>query len=1190
MNVYNILDFKAVMKHAFYSGTDEEAIHCEDTDRTFNTWQCGAQRFLELYSDAVFGDEYSPRHLIVAHDMGQEYRSALYPEYKKKRSKREKSPVEIEQVNALYDWAKKFFTHIGATQLGVEGVEADDVIAWLTDNISEPKQVFTVDEDLLQLASDSCIVYLKLVPHAQEGEHKGIPYHLTSVAKSMLGDTSDEYGGVPQFGPAKFTKLMDDYGESGLTMLRDIIDSNDDQQLEQAIAENPDKLLIMLKDNFSTWRKMWMLAKLHPELCWKPRGNKLTKPVIHKRIASGDRVQELLDVVGASDFWEDEFEEMMPRSFAVTGENWEDMKEAIKGEMAKGDIVAFDYETADKEPHQPFIDASSKDTFVDVLSHRLTGASFQFGKHLENSIYVSVDHAGADNLPVESIRELLEHAQRSSQLVAQNAFFEGVVSRTNLDMKLCNVHDTRIMQRYFNENDSAGLKSMSKAYLNYSQDSYEDTVGDKANMSELTLDEVLKYGIDDSLVTGSIYDLLKLMLQLDGQWEFYQRWAVRPTEVLQDSYIKGVDVDWDLQAKIHAEDIEIHRNSVDELHRILGEHAKDEINSGCRSFIEAEKEYITKGHRRKLRDDEGLSGGDLKAAVDLKVNQWKAKFEGACGYQPYSVREEMPSFTPSTKKLNEALGAVGLPEVSGAGHRTMSDYLDSQGMYAWSEPVELEVDQREVLLAITQLMEQGAYPPTKRTQTRKAYEEQIKDLLTEDKESKAFRIEQKLGTFNAAIDAAGEVCQRVMGVEPKTVKEGDELSIGSPQQMQQLIYCKLGMPVRLFGTSLGMGRIQLGITQASPSTDEKAIQTALANDVEEGSWQERALKVLLSAKTALTKITLYHNKYPLWQHPIDGKVHPSFTDAGTDTRRPTGSAPNMLQVSKKDKEMRQMFHGPTKDHVTVAIDYASQEIRLMACEAQDRVMMDVYDPENEKDLHSMTGSAIAGMSYEAFTQALEDTEHKLHPLVVAVRGKKGKPINFGIAYGAGAFTVSRSLIVPVEEAKALLDDAFNLYDRIKPWQEETGRFMSKNGFTITAFGTKRHATDDIFHKDKGKVARQHRQGTNATIQGTAAEMLRIVLTHMAETEMLERLDMVFFAPIYDEVVSFVHKDDVYQYCLEMRDIMAGATPPTHEVPQVPEFSIGDSWGTVRELGRWPGREAIEAAVEAALPKEKELQE
>lgn len=1178
---YNLLDFKGVVKHAFYIGNDPEAIHCEETDTMVNTWQFAAQQLLERYAEPLYGDLASPRHLIVAHDMGHDYRSAVYPEYKQKRNERIRSPHEDEQLKALYSWAKQFFAALGATQIGVEGVEADDILAWLCQGIQGPKQVFTVDADLLQLVNETTLVYLKMEAHVPGGEHKGIPYPLTSIAKSILGDASDGYGGVSGIGPVKFQHLLDTYGEDGIDELKVIVESGDPTALDQAIEATGDKVLIKLRDHFSEWRTMWKLAKLHPELCWKPRARKLVKPTIHKRIGNAEKVQQLLLAAGADDLYP-HFEPMLPRFIAVTAENWGDMKAAIFDEILAGDVTAYDYETDDKAPNPRFLEAATGDSFVDMLSHRLTGAAFTFGRHLENTIYVTVDHKDAPNLPTTVIAEILEYAGRHTQLVAQNALFEGVISQTNLNLKLQNVHDTRIMQRYVNENEEAGLKAMAKAYLGYDQKTYRETVGDKSGMSELTLEEVFGYGTDDGIVTGALYDLFKLMLQLDQQWDFYQRWAVRPTEVLQHSYIRGVDANWTLQKRVHQEDLETVEKSVAEIRRLLEANTTGEVTAGCKSLIEGEQEYVKKKARRELREKQGLEDEALAEAVRAKVNEWKRKLEDACLYRPYSEEEVMPAFKFTPKQLTAAAEALDLPPIEKISATFLTEYLVEQGLIGGGEP-DVSPAQLAFLMALAEAFEAEVHKLS-------ALEKAIDTAWEEEDEAKADRAQRKVDKARAALERLGNIAQKATGVTPKLIKTGDELSLGSPQQMQHLIYCKIGVPLRLRSTgTLSKGRMVLGFKENGPATDEKAIQTALANDVEPGSWQEQALKLLLNAKSSLTKIQLYHNKWPLWVHHKDGKVHPSFTDAGTDTRRPTGSAPNMLQVSKKDKVMRQIFMPPSKDHVVVAIDYASQEIRLMACEANDPVMKSVYDPADEKDLHSMTGSGIAKMPYDEYVAIRADESHKLNPLVEDMR-KKAKGVNFGLAYGAGAGTLSRNLIVPQEEAQALLDDAFGLYKRIRPWQEETAEFMDKHGFTLTAFGTKRHAGDDLFSKDKGKRARWHRQGTNATIQGTAAEMLRIVLTKIAESGMLERLDMVFFAPIYDEVVSFVHKDDVVEYCREMRDIMSAATPPTHDVPQVPEFSIGATWGTVHELGRWPGEEAIEAAVQRALDEGREVWE
>lgn len=1176
--VYNIIDAKAVLKHAFFSAgnADADADVCPLTDRKIPTWEFAAQHVLTRYEDLFFGEYANPRFLIVAHDMGHEYRSAVYEGYKKKRDMREKSEIEVERFEKLLQWFKNFAATLGATQVGVEGVEADDVIAWLCQNLSGMKRVFTVDADLLQLAGNDTLVFLKNEVFTEE-DKDGIPLHLTSIAKSIIGDSSDEYGGVPQMGPAKFIGLLEDYGEDGILQLQSCVESNNTTLLEQAIEETGDKRLIKLLEHFDTWRMMWKLAQLHPELCWKPRARKLTKPLWFKRVANDQRLFAMLKKVGAEDLWP-KFEPMMPRALLVDNTNWDEMRDAIFAEIAAGDVVAFDYETADKNPHQPFNEAyAGRGDYLDMLSHRLTGASFQFGKYLENVIYVTVDHAGASNLDPEVIALILNQARKTSRLVAHNFYFEGIITRTNLDIKLSQVHDTQIMQRYANENEEYGLKAMSKAMLGYEQTSFKDTLNGKANMAELTVDEVFKYGTDDSLVTGALYDLLKMQLMVDGTWDFYQRWAVDGTCVLQDSFVNGVNMDMKAQAEVHRRDVETVDTCIAELREVLAEHCNGEITSGCRSYIDAESDFVKKGHRRKLRDDKGLKGDELAKAVSAKVYEWKTKFERACMYTPYQVEEIMPDAKVTATTLNSALEVLGMDPIEKLTQKAVAEYLTDHGMIGGNSDLLPDYDDQRELL---KMFADGVAADMLRISTLQGQYERAVEGGDDEKAGKLY------DAVEAATDAYNKFAaylQKIVGVEPKVIATGDELSLNSNPQMLQLIYAKIGVPVRLRSTgTLSKARMVLGFRENGPATDEKAIETALANDVEKGSWQEKALRLLLKAKSAQTRIGLYHKTYPLWQHPKDGKLHPSFTLCGTDTRRPTGSSPNVLQVSKKAPEMRDLFVPPTKNHVVVAIDYASQEIRIMACEANDPVMKSVYNPEDEKDLHSMTGSGIAKMQYRDFVTAYEDPKHELHALTKAVRGKKAKGVNFGLAYGAGAGTISRNLIVPLEEARTLLDDAFGLYARIKPWQAETAKFMERMGFTLTAFGTKRHATDDIFAKDKGKVARVHRQGTNATIQGAAAEMLQMVLTGIWESGMLDRLDMTFFAPVYDEVVSFVHKDDVVEYCREMNRIMSDATPPGHEIPQVPEFSIGPKWGTLIELGRWPGEDAIVECVDEVM--------
>lgn len=1181
----NIFDFKAVTKHAYYGQVNRtrDTVRCEETGESFPSWHAGANDFLARYMDNL--DDH--RSLVVAHDMGDAYRRAFLPEYKIKPNAKPQNEVEKAQIQKMQDWVKRFLTAIGATQIGVQGVEADDVIAWLCEGQGISAIVHTVDADLLQLVSPNVVVSLKGEHYYDGMDYKELPTSITSIMKSMVGDTSDNYKGIPQFGTAAFLKLHELLGTLGIKNLEKIVDTADFSSLEELAERHPDsKQLRMLVEHWGTWMNMWRLAKLHPELCWKPRARKLTKPIVFKKVPNGQLVYDLLKEVGAEDLWTAKYSRMVPGILAVDKKVWDANKEQILTQISKSPLIAFDYESSDKAQIERFRRATTVN-FVDVFSQEIAGLSVCFGEHLQNVLYFSLDHKDADNLSLEDLKQVMTTIDQSKEKkVAHNAFFEGTLTQKELGIRMDNVLDTRIMQRYFNENEPAGLKAMSAAYLKYEQDSYQDTLDsaseqafeaavaqlgnielseeDEARikadtkvtlMCQLTLPQVLKYGADDALVTAHLYDLMELMLRLDQQWDFYQEWAVNPTMTLQSAFLKGVTINWALQKRLQEQDELTIREEMRNLRTILEENVTGEETEGYKSFIAEESKYMERN--LKAKDPENW----YKA-----YKEWEFKLRQACIYIPYQEIREMPEFAFTPKQLTTAAAACDLPPIEKVTLTFLADYFEQLGLTK-ADPTEYEGAQGEFLKLL-----------------QVAVAQRVDKLRTEEtfQRRKAF---EDLGAF----------CQEVSNVQPRVVKIGDELNVGSSAQMRELLYCKIGVPVRLFGTSLGLGRLKLGIKQAGPATDEKAIQTALANDVVEGDWRQAALKSLLLIKSASTRLSLFHAKMPMWVH-TDGRIHPYITDSGTDTMRPTGSAPNILQIPARGAgaEMRSMYMPPTADHVCVAIDFSGQELRILACESKDPKMIEAYTPGAEKDIHSMTAVGVAVRKgyteiadFEVLNAARKDDKHPHHKLADSVRGG-AKAVNFGLAYGAAAPTLSRNMIVPLAEADDLLEGALSLYARIKPWQEETAQFMNTHGYTLTAFGTKRHATDDIFSNEKGLVSRMHRQGVNATIQGTAAESLKQILTRLHTEGWLYTLNMEFFAPIYDEIVAWVHKDDVVDYCEVMYTLMSESTPPSHEVPQVPEFSIGADWGRCHELGQKPSTERVLAAVETALEEGTEV--
>lgn len=1165
-----IFDHRGVFKHVYHACKDPDGEFSITRDKVVSTAKYAFAKYIERYLEPILA-EYAPRQLIICHDMGKVYRTRLFEGYKVKPESTKTCEIENEFTEELHKLLTEMFKRAGILQVGATGVEADDVIAHLCKNLKGLKLVYTVDADLLALVDPDTIVYLKEVPYTDEDVYNDLELgenNCISISKALMGDTSDRYGGVPGFGPAKWAELVDAFGLDGVKEIELAIETNNPQPLIDAAADTPLKSLQLILDNWDHFRLQWSIAKLHPELCWKPQGK--TMPVMNwiRRVADPVALEEMLTKLNCKDLYHAVFEPHMPVSYLLdsTTVNPQFISD-IKNEMLKSPFISFDYEGWDKEQHECY--RENKPDFVDVLSQIVTGGVFTFGANCESSVYVTIGHKGDTNVPKEVMLDLLMFAYENKPLVVHNALYEIPVTETNFGVTIAGIYDTMIMASYWNENSRAGLKFLSKSLLNYDQMSYADTLAkhDAANMAELTPEQVFGYGVDDGVVTAALFDLFHMQMQLEGSEAFYETNELYTANVLTQGFVKGCKVDTAALAAIHAKDAGLVVDNMVTLREILEEHCSDspELSyEGVENYIAVERPAQRKIALDRLKakakaENMEDSAGWVRRQLESTLTRWEMNLRASVIYVPLVEEFIPPAFVPTVTKLNAVTQQIGLPAIEKDSQTYISEWLLNATMTEEGERVEMS-DEAATFCKLLG----GAAKLLKRRE-------------------------------GASYDEFKAFCTPYF--EGKTVTSGDELSLNSPNQMQTLLYCKLGLPVRLHTKpQRGSSRDKLNLA-GSPGTDDKVIKMALANDCDgENEWKREALNLLLQTKSSITRIGLYHTKYPNWLSPADGKLHPSIRNCGTVTRRPSASEPNVLQVSKGD--MRTIFIPPHQDYVAVPIDFSGQELRIMACQTLDKNLLSVYGVEEvdgklvhffdkEKDLHGMTASGILGVPYEEFIEAYTDEHHERNKMYSAVRGKKAKGTNFGLSYGAGAETLSRNLTVPVQEAKELLDAAHAKYSGIKLWQESSAKFAKTYGYTETSFGTRRHMTADLFSKDPSMRARNERQGANFEIQGTAADMLKKCLSDMWKTGVLSRLRVVFFAPIYDEIVAWVHVDDVWQYCQEMQVIMAGSTPPGHIVPQVPEFSIGSDWGTLKELGRLPAQAVVEAAAKAAWERNQE---
>ena len=1167
---YALLDIRGMMLKGLLGGEDPDGT-LNPEGGTDNTAQYGFYRFIDMHLLPVL-EAVSPRSIIATWDGGSAHRKGLFPDYKKKRGERvvsETMKLEMEKCEKLI---QDLLKSIGATQCKVKGVEADDVIAYLCQKLPGKKLVYTGDADLIQLDNDQVdVIYQGEMIKLSSG-HTAPEY--VAITKSLVGDSSDEYPGIVGFGPAKILDLIAEFGEDVLQDLEECVRTKDFSAIREAerSTSNPKalKALDLIMTGVDQWPLMYELALLHPELCEGVRQKKFVTIDWVKRVPNYHTMSAVLEAGGCKPEFMDKFSQYTPVYELVTKDNWDGFVDRFTAELDRTPFFAFDYESVDVLKHAPFNEAKrSGGDYVDVLSQSITGMSICYGEHLQYTSYICVDHANTENVMDEYLKDILETVEESGKdLVAHNAPFELALTDTNFLWKPKDILDTRLFSHYVDENESHHLKDLSKRVLHYQQTSYKDTLEAAGvdNMQQMSGEQVLVYGCDDSLVTAQLFDLFYIITHLEGTYDFCAKQETATNAVLYEGFESGLRIDYDRLDELAAEDLVTFDTNMETLRSVLAEHCSTPDKGRSQELLNELTEFTA----AKMKLD-----GKSAAAIEQKLEEMVTTYELATQYRPLVEIAKEVKFTPTalqiTKLMQTEFGITATME--GVTPNKITEFLGA--VYE-----ELKDDEVPAYMERTVFLQCLAAASTE--------------------------LKKRNGIF---FDQFLDECMKLAEKGAPREIHGDELNLDSPVQMQQLLYCKLGLEIRMHGKMQhGSTREKLGYREGSPSTDDKAIDTALAEDCPEGDWRREALLALKAAKAANTRRKNYWRPYPLWKHPRDGNVHGGIINCGTVTKRFTGSNPNELQLSGKDGGRVRSIILPKKDgDVILSPDFNGEELRITAALSGDPVMTDAYIGEVRRDLHSITAAAISGailhreapqlmeqidfqlinglntMVYDDFLWWLGHEDKATADVFKNIR-KLAKGVNFLLIYVGGPGTLSRNLGVPYNVAEQFLAATMATYPRLEPWQAESILFAQEHGYVLTSYGNRRHIGDDIFSNDNGVRTRMERQAVNSQVQGTGSDIMKQVMYDVREQRLFENTGASLIVAPYDEIAVSVPRSAAWDCWLGMQEIMT-LTPPGHSVPQLPELKAGAlNWGQMVELGAFPSREAFDIMLDEQLAK------
>lgn len=350
---------------------------------------------------------------------------------------------------------------------------------------------------------------------------------------------------------------------------------------------------------------------------------------------------------------------------------------------------------------------------------------------------------------------------------------------------------------------------------------------------------------------------------------------------------------------------------------------------------------------------------------------------------------------------------------------------------------------------------------------------------------------------------------------------GEKFNLASPQQLQKILFEKLGLQSRKK-------------TKTGASTDASVLEGLAAEGI--------PLPAKILAYRGFAKLrNTYVDALPKLVHPKTGRIHTSFNQTVTATGRLSSSNPNLQNIPIRSEEGRRIRTAfvPEPGHVLLSADYSQIELRLLAHFSQDPVLVESF--QHDQDVHARTAAELFQVPMEA---------------VSADQRRQAKTINFGIIYGMGAPRLARSLGIPMKTAHMYITEYFARYSGIKSYMDGILVEAKARGYVSTLQGRRRYMPD-LQSKNAQVAAAAERMAINAPIQGTAADLIKVAMVAIDRRLAQEKLRARMLLQVHDELLFEVPEKEVERVKKLARESMEGVMPL--RVPLRVELGTGTNW-------------------------------
>jgi DNA polymerase-1 len=355
---------------------------------------------------------------------------------------------------------------------------------------------------------------------------------------------------------------------------------------------------------------------------------------------------------------------------------------------------------------------------------------------------------------------------------------------------------------------------------------------------------------------------------------------------------------------------------------------------------------------------------------------------------------------------------------------------------------------------------------------------------------------------------------------------GETFNIGSPQQLGTILFEKLGLP--------NGGRTKTGWATGSD------VLLPLASE------HEIVAKVLEYRESAKLKNT-YVDVIPKLTGS-DGRLRTLFNQTSTATGRLSSTNPNLQNIpvrTELGRRVRRAFVAPP-GRTLIAADYSQIELRIMAHLSGDVAMREAF--ARGDDIHDVTARGIFAIPDGASADANQR--------------RIAKSVNFGLLYGMSDFGLAQRLGIDRLEAKAMTEAYFARFPMVRAWIESNLEFGRENGYVQTILGRRRYMPD-LRSRNYPMRAAAEREATNAPMQGSAADLMKVAMVKIDAAFTKAKLDASMLLQIHDELIFEVADTAAARAATIVKTEMESAQ--TLAVPLAVTLKGGPTWYDVESF-------------------------